>query len=256
MRILVTNDDGVLAPGLEVAERIAADIAGPDGEVWVVAPESERSGVGHCVSYAKSVRVNQLGPRRFAVDGYPADCALIGVRKLMGAAPDLVLSGVNAGHNIAEDVVYSGTVGAAMEAALQGIRAIALSQYYRATEKRDYFASARANGAEAVRRVLNCPWERDVFYNVNFPPDAAPEGIVLAAEGRRPGAQFDCVEADAPNRRRYFWLSHKAANTSAGPNADATLCAQGWITVTPMRPRLAAEDLFDAAAAALEREPA
>ena len=125
MRILIVNDDGVNGPGLTVAEEIAAEIAGPEGEVWVVAPETERSGASHCISYVEPMRVAEIGPRRYAIAGYPADCAIAGICELMPEAPDLVISGVNRGHNIAEDAVYSGTVAGAKEAALQGVRAIA-----------------------------------------------------------------------------------------------------------------------------------
>ncbi|MEL6267279.1 MAG: 5'/3'-nucleotidase SurE, partial [Pseudomonadota bacterium] len=131
MRILIVNDDGINAPGLAVAEAIAADVAGPEGEIWVIAPELERSGTSHAVSYTTPLRVTEVGPRRWSVDGYPADCALVGMRWLLrDTPPDLVLSGVNRGHNLAEDVVYSGTVGAAMDAALGGARAVSMSQVY------------------------------------------------------------------------------------------------------------------------------
>lgn len=258
MRILITNDDGITAPGLAVAEAIAAEIAGPSGEVWVVAPEMERSGVSHCVSYTRPMRLVDLGPRRFAVEGNPADCVILGLHHILeGSPPDLVLSGVNSGHNVAEDAVYSGTVGGAMEAALQGVRAIALSQFYtradHAPEER--FDPARALGVEAVRRVLACPWERDIFYNVNFPA-YRPEkvlGMRLADQGRRSEGVFDCVETLSPSGRRFFWLSHRTRNATASPGSDAALGAEGWITVTPMRPRIAAEDLFDAANESLSR---
>lgn len=256
MRILIVNDDGILAPGLAVAEEIAAAVAGPEGEVWVVAPETERSGVGHAISYAGAVLVTELGPRRFALSGFPADCTLIGLRGIMAdAPPDLVLSGVNAGHNVAEDCVYSGTVGAAMEAALQGVRGIALSQFYNPSAGGDRFASARAQGAAAVRKALQCPWEKDLFYNINFPPQGVEEkGVTVAREGRREKANFDCEATDAPNRRRYFWLRHNLSHAETAPDSDATLCAGGWTTITPMRPRLEAADMVEAARAALGRE--
>ena len=258
MRILITNDDGITAPGLAVAEAIAAEIAGPHGEVWTVAPEMERSGVSHCISYTRPMRLVELGGRRFAVEGNPADCVILALHHLMGAhPPDLVLSGVNSGHNVAEDAVYSGTIGGAMEAALQGVRAIALSQFYTRGPQapKDRFDPARAHGADAVRRVLSCPWGRDLFYNVNFPavrPEAV-RGLRLADQGRRSEGVFDCVEASSPSGRRFFWLAHRTRNASAAQGTDAALCAEGWITVTPMRPRIAAEDQFEAAREALER---
>ncbi len=131
MRILLTNDDGISAPGLAVAEAIAHELAGPAGEVWVVAPAFEQSGVAHSVSYVRPMRLERLEPRRFAVEGSPADCVLAGLHEILkDGPPDLVISGVNRGHNVAEDTLYSGTVGGALEAALHRIPAVALSQYF------------------------------------------------------------------------------------------------------------------------------
>ena len=156
MRILLTNDDGISAPGLAVAEEIAADLAGPGGEVWVVAPAFEQSGVAHCVSYVRPMRLERLDPRRFAVEGSPADCVLAGLHEILKTTPpDLILSGVNRGHNVAEDTLYSGTVGGAMEGALHGVRSVALSQYHGpATAGGDAFAAARAHGAALLRKLL------------------------------------------------------------------------------------------------------
>ena len=114
MRILITNDDGIMAPGLQVLHDLAIQLAGPEGEVWTVAPQSEQSGVGHCISYTKPVLVHQYAARKFAVEGSPADCILAGLNDLLPQRPDLVLSGVNKGNNSAENTVYSGTIGAAM----------------------------------------------------------------------------------------------------------------------------------------------
>ncbi|MCY4178809.1 MAG: stationary phase survival protein SurE, partial [Litoreibacter sp.] len=129
MRILITNDDGINAPGLEVLSAIAQAVAGPDGEVWTVAPAFEKSGVAHCINYAHPTMIAQMGKRRFAAEGAPADCVLAGLHDVMAdAPPDLILSGVNKGNNSAENTVYSGTIGACMEAALQGVQSIAMSQ--------------------------------------------------------------------------------------------------------------------------------
>jgi len=256
MRILITNDDGIMAPGLKVAEDIAAEIAGPDGEIWVVAPEMEKSGASHCISYTRPMRLIAVGERRYAVEGNPADCVIVGLHHILkDIAPDLVISGVNSGHNVAEDAVYSGTIGAAMEGALQGVRAIALSQFYTraATAPAERFDPARAFGVEAVRRVLAMPWGKDVFYNVNFPavrPELA-QGFIVAPQGRRAAGTFDVVETLSPSGRQFFWLSHRTSNSSAEPGSDAVLCAEGWITVTPMRPDLTAHDLLGSARMAL-----
>ncbi|MEL7177454.1 MAG: 5'/3'-nucleotidase SurE, partial [Pseudomonadota bacterium] len=157
MRILITNDDGINAPGLSVLEAIAQEIAGPTGEVWTVAPAFEQSGVGHCISYTHPTMIMELGPRRFAAEGSPADCVLAGLHDVMnGNGPDLVLSGVNRGNNSAENTLYSGTIGGAMEAALQGIPAMALSQYYgpQNVDLEDPFEASAQHGADVVRRLL------------------------------------------------------------------------------------------------------
>ncbi|MEM9060795.1 MAG: 5'/3'-nucleotidase SurE [Pseudomonadota bacterium] len=256
MRILVTNDDGINAPGLAIAEQIASDIAGPDGEVWVVAPEGERSGVGHCISYIGPVRYVQQGERRIYVDGYPADCVLIGLNRILKDKPvDLVLSGVNRGHNVAEDVVYSGTAGAAMEGGLNRVRSIALSQFYRSTEgaPADLWSASRKHGTEAVKAVLAMPAPDTVFYNVNFPAVEAAEvsGIKVCPQGIRAEATFGVTDVTSPGGRTFHFYNHRTANISAPEGSDARLCIEGWITVTPLRPNLTAEDLMDAAAASL-----
>ena len=158
MRILITNDDGINAPGLETLHAIAQEIAGPEGEVWTVAPAFEQSGVGHCISYSRPMMIAKLDHRRFAAEGSPADCVLAGLYDVLdGARPDLVLSGVNRGNNAAENTLYSGTIGGAMEAALQGIPAMALSQFMgpETAELSDPFEAARHHGPAVVRAILS-----------------------------------------------------------------------------------------------------
>ncbi len=187
MRILITNDDGINAPGLKVLEAIASEIAGPTGEVWTVAPAFEQSGVGHCISYVHPTMIAELGPRRFAAEGSPADCVLAGLYDVLkDSPPDLVLSGVNRGNNAAENVLYSGTIGGAMEAALQGLPAIALSQYYGPGNVTldNSFEAAAQHGAGVIRKLLDTgDWDQTdyrVFYNVNFPPCRPPMCAVPA----------------------------------------------------------------------------
>lgn len=177
MRILITNDDGINAPGLKILAAIAADLAGDGGEVWTVAPAFEQSGVGHCISYTHPMMIAQMGERRFAAEGSPADCVLAGLHDVMkDNPPDLVLSGVNRGNNSAENALYSGTLGGAMEAALQGLPAIALSQYFGPQNATidDPFEAAAVHGADVVRKILDAAPASDddyrLFFNVNFPP--------------------------------------------------------------------------------------
>lgn len=251
MRILVTNDDGISAAGLAVAEEIAATLAGPGGEVWVVAPAFEQSGVAHCVSYVRPMRLEPLAARRFAVEGSPADCILAALHEfLRDAPPDLVLSGVNRGHNVAEDTLYSGTVGGAMEGALHGCRSVALSQAYGpVTEQADIYAAARRYGADIVRRLIDrAPWSNGhygVFYNVNFPalPSGEVKGLRATVQGHRPGPTFGAQPHEAPNGRRFLWLTHGTGNAGTAPGTDSRECYDGYITVTPLRADLTAHDL-------------
>ena len=256
MRILVTNDDGITAPGLTLAEAIAAELAGPDGEVWTVAPDFERSGVSHAITYTAPMRTTKLDDRRHTVDGFPADCVLVGVNVLMkDTPPDLILSGINRGHNVAEDVVYSGTAGAAMEGGLHGIPSIALSQFYSTGPEAptDIWEPSRAWALKAVRAVLKMPFTDKCFYSVNFPakrPEAI-KGMKVCAQGIRREATFELIPYRAPNGRDFLFSRHNTANYSAPEGTDARLCLEGWVSITPLRPQLTAEDLMDGARAAL-----
>ncbi|WP_299670977.1 5'/3'-nucleotidase SurE [uncultured Roseobacter sp.] len=253
MRILITNDDGINAPGLEVLQAIAADIAGPSGEVWTVAPAFEQSGVGHCISYTHPMMISEFGPRRFAAEGSPADCVLAGLHDVMkDAPPDLVLSGVNRGNNSAENTLYSGTIGGAMEAALQGLPAIALSQYYGPANARTEtpFEAAAQHGAEVVRRILGTTPDENggyrLFYNVNFPPVLAADvkGIRLSTQGLRPGTGFSTEPHISPSGRRFLWIRGGNQQIATAPGSDAADNLDGYISVTPMRADLTAHDMM------------
>ncbi|MBP7001504.1 5'/3'-nucleotidase SurE [Amaricoccus sp.] len=261
MRILITNDDGISAPGLAVAEAIAAELAGTDADVWVVAPAFEQSGVGHCVSYIRPMRLERLEARRFAVEGSPADCVLAAVGEILrDRPPDLVISGVNRGHNLAEDTLYSGTVGGAMEAALTGLRAVALSQYFGPLDRveGDPFDAARVWGARVCRRLIEtaawAPAPYGVFYNLNFPPLPAAEvrGVRATVQGQRLAPTFGVQPHVAPNGRQYLWLTHAHGNGDTLPGSDSRECHDGFVTVTPLRADLTAHDLVAPLAAALE----
>jgi len=252
MRILITNDDGINAPGLEVLTRIAHDIAGPEGEVWTVAPAFEQSGVGHCISYTRPMMIARLEPRRYAAEGSPADCVLAGLYDvLQGGRPDLVLSGVNRGNNSAENVLYSGTIGGAMEAALQGLPAIALSQFMgpETDDLNDPFEAARTHGAAIVRALLDkATWDGGedyrLFYNVNFPPVPAArvKGHKVAAQGYRKDTFFGVEPHQAPNGRKFLWIKGGPQHMPTLPGTDAAVNLDGWISITPMRADLTAHD--------------
>ncbi|MBD1204974.1 MAG: 5'/3'-nucleotidase SurE [Rhodobacteraceae bacterium] len=253
MRILITNDDGINAPGLEVLTEIANALAGPEGEVWTVAPAFEQSGVGHCISYTHPTMIAKLGPRRYAAEGSPADCVLAGIYDvLQGARPDLVLSGVNRGNNAAENVLYSGTIGGAMEAALQGIPAIALSQFFgpEMDGLSDPFEAARQHGLSVIKALLERGlWTQDdyrVFYNVNFPPlpAARVKGVKVAAQGFRRDTSFSAEAQISPTGRRYLWIKGGPQQTPTLPGTDAAVNLEGYVSVTPMRADLTAHDLL------------
>ena len=244
MRILVTNDDGINAPGLKVLEAIAAEIAGDSGEVWTVAPAFEQSGVAHKISYTHPFLMSQMSERRYAAEGSPADCVLAGLYEVMAdAKPDLVLSGVNRGNNSGENALYSGTLGGAMEGALHGIPSIALSQFYGPKNARldDPFEASRQHGAETVRRILDTtPEEQEdyrLFYNVNFPPVPAADvlGLKAAAQGYRRGISFGLEPHLSPSGRKFLWIKGGQQNTTSAPGTDVAVNLDGYISVTPMR---------------------
>ena len=254
MRILITNDDGINAPGLAVLQKIAQDVAGETGEVWTVAPAFEQSGVGHCISYAHPSLLSQMGPRRFAAEGSPADCVLAGVYHVMPQRPDLVLSGVNRGNNAAENTLYSGTIGGAMEAALQDIPAIALSQYFGPDNAKldDPFEASVAHGAALVRDLWthggwdDAPYR--LFYNVNFPPTPADgvQGRRVVRQGKRPTTRFSIEAQTSPTGRDFMWIKGGPQHEPTGPDTDAQACLDGFIAVTPMRADLTDHALLTA----------
>ncbi|MDH5531398.1 MAG: 5'/3'-nucleotidase SurE [Paracoccaceae bacterium] len=251
MRILITNDDGINAPGLAVLAEIANEIAGPGGEVWTVAPAFEQSGVGHCISYTHPMMIAKLGERRYAAEGSPADCVLAGLYDVMqDARPDLILSGVNRGNNAAENVLYSGTIGGALEAALQGLPAIALSQFMGPETQAldDPFQAARVHGARLVRDLLEKGlWDTGdyrLFYNVNFPPigGAAVKGTKIAAQGYRTDTFFGVEPHMSPSGRKFLWIKGGPQHKPTAPGTDVAVNLDGYIAVTPMRADLTAHD--------------
>ncbi len=262
MRILITNDDGIAARGLKVLETIAGEIAGEGGEVWTVAPAFEQSGVGHKISYTHPTMIAEIGPRRYAAEGAPADCVLAGLHDVLkDNPPDLVLSGVNRGNNSAENALYSGTLGGAMEAALQGLRAVALSQYFgpRMAHLDDSFEAAASHGAALVRDLLDKgDWgvERGyrTFYNVNFPPVPAADvrGRRVVAQGIRQDTSFSVEPLVSPSGRRFLWAVGGRQDMPTAPGTDAHANLEGYISVTPMRADLTAHDRVEALRGALE----
>ena len=261
MRILLTNDDGINAPGLKVLEDVAAELAGPEGEVWVVAPAFEQSGVGHCISYTRPTMLAELGPRRYAAEGSPADCVMAGVYEVMkNAPPDLILSGVNRGNNAGEAVLYSGTVGGAMEGALQGIPSIALSQFFgpRNRDLADPFEGAAVHGVKTIRALVDHGLWDDagyrLFYNVNFPPVPASEtlGLKVVAQGCRNVPIHGVEPNTSPTGRTFLWVKGISPHMATEPGTDVAVNLEGYISVTPLRADLTAHETLDDLKARLE----
>lgn len=230
-RILVTNDDGIHAPGLKVLEKIARALS---DDVWVVTPESEHSGASHALTLRRPLQMHRLGPRRYATSGTPTDCVLMAVNHLVtGKRPDLVLSGVNRGANLGEDILYSGTVAAAMEAAMLGIPAIAMSQVRRGDVL--HWKTAERFGAEIVKKLVSIDWLDDLLMNVNFPP-VPPEqvtGIEIGPQGRRV-TDVQVVKAKDPFEREVLWVGDFANDDPETAESDLGLVARGAIAVTPL----------------------
>lgn len=261
MRILITNDDGINAPGLEILDAIAREIAGPTGEVWTVAPAFEQSGVAHCISYTHPTMLTQFGDRRYAAEGSPADCVLAGLHDvLVDARPDLVLSGVNRGNNAGENAMYSGTLGAAMEAALQGLPAIAMSQFMgpRTSVLDNPFEAAAQHGTRVVRLLLDHGiWDEGpqrLFYNVNFPPvsGADVQGVRVARQGFRGIHQHGVEPQTSPSGRRFIWVKGGAQDIRTGPGTDVEANLDGFVSIQPCRADLTAHDALDALTRALD----
>jgi len=231
-RILISNDDGIEAPGIKLLEKIARELS-PD--VWVVAPEQEQSGAGHSLTTRRPLRLREVSAHRYVVDGTPTDCVLLALKRLLrDRPPSLVLSGINAGANIAEDLTYSGTVAAAMEATLFGVPAIALSQQYYDRETIPW-RTAEAFAAEAIRRLKSRPWPADTLFNINFPAasPAAVRGYAVTHQGRRHVGD-NLTEGLDPRGRPYYWIGPARESGAAQPDTDIAALADNFVSITPI----------------------
>lgn len=233
-RVLLTNDDGIDAPGLRVLEEVAASIA---GEVWVVAPEHDRSGTSHSISLHAPLRLNELGARRYSVSGTPGDCVVMAVRHLMAdAPPTLVLSGINRGANLGVETVFSGTVGAAMTALLLGYPAIALSQAFTDREALRW-ATARKLAPGVIQQLWNVGWNANACLNVNFPDvpaeDAGP--ATFTRQGAGLVRNIDAIPRIDPRGYTYFWLQFNRQPFEDAPESETSAIARGRVSVTPLQ---------------------
>jgi 5'-nucleotidase len=231
-RILVTNDDGIGSPGIKLLEKIARDLS-PD--VWVVAPEQEQSAASHSLTTRRPLRMAELTARRYAVDGTPTDCVMLAVKHLLREQrPDLVLSGINSGVNVGEDLTYSGTVAAAMEATLLDIPAIALSQHF-VDGAPVPWQTAERFAPEVIRRLTGLPWPEHTLMNVNFPatlPEAVRD-IAVTSQGRRAIAD-NLTERLDPRGRPYYWIGPVREDGVAEPGTDLAAINENRVSVTPV----------------------
>ena len=235
LRILITNDDGIHAPGIELLEKIARTLT---DDVWVVAPDQERSGAGHSISLTLPIRMRQLGPKRYEVAGTPTDCVLMALSQCMSdGPPTLLLSGINSGANLAEDVTYSGTIAAAMEGTLFGIRSIALSQV-RAPGAVADFAPAAAFCPDLLKKIVALDaWPEGSFININFPdaPVAEIQAARLTTQGQRPPGSFSIVPRVDARAQPYYWVQIAYTSGNLLDDTDLHAIADKAISVTPIK---------------------
>ena len=231
-RILLCNDDGITAHGLVVLERVARQLT---EDVWVVAPTLERSGAGHSLTLHEPLRPVKIAERRYSVSGTPTDCVMVAINHIMkNHPPDLILSGINLGGNLGEDVHYSGTVAAAMEGVLLGVPAIALSQIFSDDEKVPW-ATAERHAPEIIRRICAVGWDKNVLININF-PDRAPDdvkGIMPTHQGKHKLGD-DLVLREDPRGRPYLWIGTRRISDRSAVGTDLKIVDEGYISVTPL----------------------
>lgn len=237
MRILITNDDGIHAPGFAALEEIASSLS---DDVWAIAPADEQSGAGHSLTLTRPIRLRQLGERRYAVNGTPTDSVMMALAHVMkDRPPDLILSGVNRGANLAEDVTYSGTVSAAMEGALAGIRSIALSQLYPREAMGDSvpFDTSIQWGNRVLRAILDTPPEKGVLLNINFPaiPADMVRGVRVCRQGMRDYGRLQVTERRDPRGYRYYWFGLAPTVETPAHQTDLEAVADGYIAITPLQ---------------------
>jgi len=231
-RVLISNDDGISAPGLKLLEKA---IKPHVREVWVVAPETEQSATSHSLTLRRPLRIRKISRRRFAVDGTPTDSVLLGISEVMkDQQPDLVLSGVNRGGNIGEDVIYSGTVAAAMEGALLGIPSVAFSQVYTDSRK-VHWATAEHWIVPVLNHLAKVDWPKNILINVNFPPVNAGDVMSIEAvrQGRRKIGGVLTPGVD-PRGEPYYWVGPQREEDRAAIGTDLEAVLRGAIAVTPL----------------------
>ncbi len=238
--ILLTNDDGVESPALQILADVSEDL----GEVWVFAPDREQSGVGHGVSLHRPLRVTEVRERWYAIDGTPTDCVLLATRQFLDRKPDLLLSGINSGPNLGDDITYSGTVAGAYEGMLLGIPSIALSNA--SYDPTDYQTAARC-GALLARHVLKNGLPKDTVLNVNVPnvPYEQLKGIAITRQGLRE-FEDEIIEREDPRGKTYYWIGGARPKGLNHPGTDIEATENNQVSVTPLHRNLTNLDAFEA----------
>jgi 5'-nucleotidase len=236
LRILITNDDGIHADGLAALERIARRLA---EDVWVAAPEHEQSGASRALTLSEPLRVRKLGEQRFAISGTPTDCVMLAVEELLkDHRPDLVLSGVNRGHNTAEDVTVSGTVAGAIQGMALGVPAIALSQALAVfhDDVVAHWETAEAYAPGIIQRLLEVGWPKDVIININFPnrPPDEVDSVEVTRQGFRDIHNMKAEKRTDLRGRDYYWMGFTARRPTVAEGTDLAAVLAGRISVTPL----------------------
>ncbi len=227
--ILITNDDGLAAEGIGALERALAGL----GRIVIVAPELEQSASSHAITLDKPLRIREHSPSRFAVSGTPSDCVILAVHGILGQKPDLVVSGINHGPNMGEDVIYSGTVAAAIEGRILGINsmAVSLTAWSRAS-----FDGAASAASQLARTLLSMKGDRTRLWNVNVPaiPIGAVKGIKVTRLGSRVYNDIIVRKTD-PRGKDYFWIGGAEPGWSSEENTDFAAVSEGYVSITPLR---------------------
>src|SRR5262245_28218814 len=235
MRILITNDDGIDSAGLHALREIARSLS---EDVWVVAPETNQSGASHSLSMHEPLRMRKVDEHAFAVRGTPTDSVIMGVRHVLkDKTPDLVLSGVNRGANMAEDVTYSGTIAGAFEGTILGIRSIALSQAFGFERGRSVrWQTALAHAPGLIRKLLAIEWMPSSVMNINFPDREPGEvaGTLVTVQGRRDPGLLQIEERRDTWGNPYYWLAFERRRSSAAEGTDLWAVYSGRISITPL----------------------
>ena len=239
-RVLVTNDDGINSPGIGLLEEIAHNIF---SDVWVVAPNSDQSGTSHSLTLRRPLRITEFNKKKFAVNGTPSDCVLLSVNHIMkDYKPDIVLSGINHGKNIGDDVMYSGTIAAAMEAALLGLRAIALSQDMSDKDRKERlrhagikFSSAMSYAENVMTKVLALELPDNILLNINFPAVLARDVVGVEVTRQGPNKIGDeIIEILDPREHPHYWIGKGYKTKKAPPETDRNAIENNYISITPI----------------------